>query len=479
MGEGFRFRHNILEISSLNTFTSIKGGINNQCKDVYFVRLQGFYEKLVEDIRSMDQLLRLQMQEGRRGYKRVNHLPRFASKEESDFYANSYMDWVKQNRKEIYIHTSKKNKVLAELLSNAAKDILVQFKKSNPQSNESIEKNFLVKVFFWFDFVAMTLLKNWDIRSSIKIVACNVQKEQEYLFYYFLTLVGFDVLLLQIEKDIEGKVVQLALCQTHVLGSFRYCDIPPYDEVERTANTNRDVPVLTTTNVPAANQTNETEQQVKKPTKQQQAKPPAKKQTRQPAKATSTKKEKTLEQLASLASSVVLIFIHDSSGEIRGSGSGIMIGKNGYILTNCHVASGGTYYSIRIEDDEQIYTTDEIIKYNGVLDLAILRINRSLKTLPIYAGKEKLVRGQRVVAIGSPLGLFNSVSDGIISGFRLLDNVEMIQFTAPISSGSSGGAVLNMQGEVIGISTAGIDSGQNLNLAVGYECINQFIRGFV
>ena len=83
-----------------------------------------------------------------------------------------------------------------------------------------------------------------------------------------------------------------------------------------------------------------------------------------------------------------------------------------------------------------------------------------------------------MVAIGSPLGLFNSVSDGIISGFRKIENVNMIQFTAPISHGSSGGAVLNMQGEVIGISSAGIDKGQNINLAVGYEDILLFARGF-
>ena len=54
----------------------------------------------------------------------------------------------------------------------------------------------------------------------------------------------------------------------------------------------------------------------------------------------------------------------------------------------------------------------------------------------------------------------------------------MIQFTAPISNGSSGGAVLNLNGEVIGISTAGMDRGQNINLAVGYEGINMFIQGF-
>ena len=108
----------------------------------------------------------------------------------------------------------------------------------------------------------------------------------------------------------------------------------------------------------------------------------------------------------------------------------------------------------------------------------MIRIQRKLVPLPIYKGKNKLVRGQKVVAIGSPLGLFNSVSDGIISGFRNIDNVDMIQFTAPTSHGSSGGAVLNMQGEVIGISTAGYDSGQNINLAMGYECINTFILGF-
>ncbi len=54
----------------------------------------------------------------------------------------------------------------------------------------------------------------------------------------------------------------------------------------------------------------------------------------------------------------------------------------------------------------------------------------------------------------------------------------MIQFTAPISSGSSGGAVLNMYGEIIGISTAGVDSGQNINLAVDYSNIRFFAQGF-
>ena len=155
-----------------------------------------------------------------------------------------------------------------------------------------------------------------------------------------------------------------------------------------------------------------------------------------------------------------------------------MIGEKGFILTNYHVASGGYFYSVRIEDDETVYPTDEIIKYNTTTDLAVIRIQKKLKPIPIYDGRKKLVRGQKVVAIGSPMGLFNSVSDGIISGFRTVDRVDMIQFTAPTSHGSSGGAVLNMYGELIGISTAGIDSGQNLNLAIGYENIKMFTNGF-
>lgn len=188
--------------------------------------------------------------------------------------------------------------------------------------------------------------------------------------------------------------------------------------------------------------------------------------------------EMSFEQLAQLASSVVMIMVHDKKGETFASGSGIMIGRKGYILTNNHVLSEGCFFTVRIENDDNCYRADQIIKYNQVLDLAVIRIDRELVPLPVYNGPQKLVRGQKVVAIGSPLGLFNSVSDGIIAGFRVLDEVDMIQFTAPTSPGSSGGAVLNMYGEVIGISTAGAPGAQGINWAVGYEFINLFTQGF-
>jgi S1-C subfamily serine protease len=189
--------------------------------------------------------------------------------------------------------------------------------------------------------------------------------------------------------------------------------------------------------------------------------------------------ERSYEELASLARSVVMIVVHDATGEPVGSGSGIAVHPDGYILTNCHVIRRGCVFTVRIENDDAIYQTKEIIKYHTEHDLALIRIHCEMPPLPVYDGRRNLRRGERVFAIGSPLGLFNSVSDGIISGFRDIDGQEMIQFTAPTSHGSSGGALLNFCGELIGICTGGIDEGQNINLAVNYQDIRDFAGNFL
>ena len=89
------------------------------------------------------------------------------------------------------------------------------------------------------------------------------------------------------------------------------------------------------------------------------------------------------------------------------------------------------------------------------------------------------MRGQQIVTIGSPLGLFNSFSNGIISGIRKTEEQSLIQFTAPISYGSSGGALLNMKGEIIGVTQSGMEHGQNMSFAIGYEVLRMFTKGFV
>lgn len=185
------------------------------------------------------------------------------------------------------------------------------------------------------------------------------------------------------------------------------------------------------------------------------------------------------ETLAALAASVVMIDVLDASGQPCSSGSGVLIARDGIILTNFHVASRGAAYAIHLENCETVFYTNELIKYHAEDDLALIRLSGCPgHPIPLYTGPD-VRRGQPVVAIGSPLGLFNSVSDGIIAGFRRLGDTQMIQFTAPTSPGSSGGALLDRFGRLIGIVTAGFEGGQNLNLAVSYTVIQPFVRGFL
>ena len=464
----FHVRYHVMPVSSMENFAGIRGGFYRDCKDVYFIRAVGATSSLPGDIEKMDCMLTGRMLAGECRYDRVSRFPALFPAEEMSRYTKSYEEWKKNGKKSVNIQTTTLNEELGKVLGKAYEAVLVLFRRETPTVNDTIERNFAVKLLYWFDQVAAGVTEKWEPKTSMKIVFQNVSRKQEYFFCYLLTQVGIDVLLLQYRTDIGEELERMNLSRKIVLGGMGECGIAPYDASKYRSGRNR-----------AGNDGREEGSCVPEGGRNGIESRTAHPVVHLPERSRiSERRELGFEELARFASSVVMIVIHDQDGKVKGSGSGIMIGKDGYILTNNHVASGGRYYSVRIEEDEQVYATDEVIKYNSVLDLAVLRIQRRLDPIPVYAGKKGLVRGQKVVAIGSPLGLFNSVSDGIISGFRKVDGVDMIQFTAPISHGSSGGAVLNMYGEVIGISTAGIDSGQNINLAVGYESINMFIRGF-
>lgn len=508
MSEKVLYRYNVMNVNSISGFGSIRGGLNADCRDVYFVRLLGVSNGMIDEIKQLDRQMDDYARRGQVFYKRLERLPVLTSMEEANEYAEDYHKWIAGDKKGIVIKASKDNPALQESLSEACESTLKLYRKIKKGVTDSILKNYWVKLMHWFDAVFSGSLSNWEVKSNIKIVLPNVWKEQEYLFCYMATLIGADVLLLQTEKDIELCEDLMVLSTAKRIGDCGRTEIPPYVQAIRTPEPETRAAVGQTAIQQETRQNIRITLPPRAPKKPQQASgnvsdsvmprqaaenvgnPPKQQGGRTNPVVSGTKKtvgntnagegrEKSFEELAQLASSIVMIAIHGTNGDIIGTGSGIMVGRDGFILTNNHVASGGRYYSVRIEDDDQVYTTDEVIKYNSVLDLAVIRIQRRLNPIPVYRGRQKLVRGQKVVAIGSPLGLFNSVSDGIISGFRVIDNVDMIQFTAPTSHGSSGGAVLNMYGEVIGISTAGFDSGQNINLAVGYESINMFIKGFV
>lgn len=449
MKELQRYRHNVLHVRSIQSFVNIRGGVQQGCRDVYFVRIIGCTDSLAGEIQKMNAELTAQMREGKLYYKRMGTLARLAEPDQVYRYAECYAQWVKSRQDGIRTQVSAQDPWLARQLGAACGAALSQYARSRPVT-DSMKKNFAIKLLYWFDTVFLDRNGPWDDAQSRKIAAENVTKEQEYLFYYLLTLLGCDVLLLQSRADVAAADTVKSLSDAVEIGPFRQEALPVY-EVPKLAHPERVKLSIPKKNSPVPVVRHDL----------------------------SSRTEKSFEELAKLASSIVQIAVHNKDGEVAATASGIMVGKAGYILTNYHVAARGYTYSVRIEDDDAVYQTDEWIKYHSVLDLAILRIKRELQPLPIYSGTKELVRGQAVAAIGSPLGMFNSVSNGIISGFRTVNGVPMIQFTAPISHGSSGGALLNMCGEVIGISTAGFDEGQNINLAVGYESIRMFVRGFV
>lgn len=470
MEDILNIRLNPIQIYSIQSFTNIKGRYNNKIKDVYFIRIIGFDDKnkYLSDIKNMDIILTQRKNNHNNGYLRINHLPDFIEYNDAEFYYCQYENWINKSNKKLELKFDKFDVVLYSIYCSALQNIEQMFKNQNTNAGDSIVKNFIIKILFWSDYIFPSLFEQWDKENSYKFVFCGNLKKHGYYFLYFLTQIGVDVMYLNPEKDLDfdNNILNFSLLDKH--SNFLKIDIPVYNSTKVIYQDNK----INLNNIEKSNNIIDTVR-IKIPEKTR-----AKKQEKE-NNINNQRKELEFEELAKLASSVVMISVHDRYDKCFKTGSGVMVNKDGYILTNHHVASEGYYYSVRIEEDENIYPTDEIIKYNPLFDLSLIRINRQLKPISVYNKKEKLVRGQKVVAIGSPLGLFNSVSNGIISGFRQMDDINMIQFTAPISSGSSGGAVLNMYGELIGISTAGIDSGQNINLAVDYKTIFNFIRVFL
>lgn len=151
-------------------------------------------------------------------------------------------------------------------------------------------------------------------------------------------------------------------------------------------------------------------------------------------------------------------------------GSGLIIDKEGFILTNNHVVEKSDEIRVKLADESEF--SAEIVGRDPKTDLALIRIEakRSLKPLPL-GDSDKLEVGDWVVAIGSPFGLGNTVTAGIVSAkFRNLgagsyDN--FIQTDASINPGNSGGPLLNTSGEVIGINTA-IFSQSGGSIGIGF-----------
>src|ERR1035438_9649163 len=147
------------------------------------------------------------------------------------------------------------------------------------------------------------------------------------------------------------------------------------------------------------------------------------------------------------------------------SGSGFLISADGIVVTNHHVIAGEAKISVRLASGLEL-AIDEIIADDPQLDIALFRVKGKGFPKLTLGDSDRVVPGDPIMVISNPMGLSGSVSDGLVSGVREIDGAKLLQISAPISPGSSGGPVLDRAGKVIGVARATILGGQNLNLAV-------------
>lgn len=197
---------------------------------------------------------------------------------------------------------------------------------------------------------------------------------------------------------------------------------------------------------------------------------------------TSDLPERTVKELVTrFGEGVVLVQTPD------GLGSGFVINDRGYCVTNYHVVEGQTRIAVTIfhrseqGDFGRVAIRDvKILALNPYFDLALLEIpaQKDLKFQPVYIAEEDSHReGDSVFAIGSPLGLERSVSEGIVSTRnRNMDGIVYIQTTAQINPGNSGGPLFNSKGQVVGVINMKLTFGEGLGFAIPVSYLRHFLR---
>jgi len=178
----------------------------------------------------------------------------------------------------------------------------------------------------------------------------------------------------------------------------------------------------------------------------------------------------------------VSIRTFDKKDKPLGYGTGFVISEEGLVATCYHVLEGSAYAVVRFPGSRRGYKLSHMEAVDKGSDLAIL--STKVKKESLVLSKSRIEIGDRVLAFGNPKGLEGTVSDGIISSFRVsgrefpisvLVGTKIIQTTAAISPGSSGGPLVNEEGEVVGIMVSKRTDGQSLNFALPVEYLSRLL----
>ena len=182
------------------------------------------------------------------------------------------------------------------------------------------------------------------------------------------------------------------------------------------------------------------------------------------------------QQIAKKAlASTVLLVMEDTNGQPLSLGSGFFI-RNNQVVTNLHVVKGASRGYAKLVGQKTKYDIEGITAVDAARDLVILKISvPGAQVIPL-GDSDTVQVGTPVYAVGNPRGLEGTFSQGIISSIRKVGTDKILQLTAPISPGSSGGPVLNDKGQVIGVSVATFRGGQNLNFAIPSNYLTALMR---
>ena len=176
---------------------------------------------------------------------------------------------------------------------------------------------------------------------------------------------------------------------------------------------------------------------------------------------------KDIPSIAKAANGAIVTIVTAANDKPLALGTGFLVSPDGVVVTNYHVIKTGNVAVVKFPDGT-ILPVDGVLATDKFRDLAIIKIHG--KTFPTLTlgNSDQIQVGEEVVAIGNPLGLELTVSNGILSGIRSdeKEDGKLLQITAPISRGSSGGPLFNMFGEVVGINVMFLEGGESLNFAI-------------
>ncbi|NLK73581.1 MAG: PDZ domain-containing protein [Clostridiales bacterium] len=197
--------------------------------------------------------------------------------------------------------------------------------------------------------------------------------------------------------------------------------------------------------------------------------------------------EKVLPSVVGISTQVVYnSFFGRQTSE--GVGTGVIVDKNGYILTNSHVVNNGNMQALKVLLNDGRELEGKLLWNDAIIDLAIVKVDAQNLTPAELGNSDELRVGEYAVAIGNPLGFQfeRTVTQGIISGLNRtipISNYEsiegLIQTDASINPGNSGGPLCNQYGQVIGINTAKIQSGEGLGFAIPINIAQPIVQQYI